>query len=233
MRGQAVVALAVILDRQLPVALDRVVAAVRDLRMPEIPGREQRPEVALDRVERHGIRVEVDEDHSLEDPGVQTPEPELRLVDALRREGERAQRAVEPVGPAVVLADEPRLVALRRIADARAAVPAHVEQGVHAPLPVPDQDDGFARDLEQEVVALVRDPADVPDVLPGLQEDPADLTVIDFRVVVNGARQRMAVAPRVQDLLHFHVHHLPDAARRCGLLLAATALPRSRPAAAC
>ena len=121
-RRAAVITLAVVLDRELPVALDRVVLPVRDPRALETVGREQRTQIVLDRVEGHGVLVEVDEDQALEDAQRQALEPQARLVETLGRVPRPAQRAVERVGPAMVLAGQTRLAALERVADARAVL---------------------------------------------------------------------------------------------------------------
>ena len=97
------------------------------------------------------------------------------------------QRPVKTVGPAVVAAGEPRFVAVGGVADARAAMPAHVQQRIHDLGALAHDDHGLAGHLEQEVVAPLGNLADMPDIQPGLEEDAAHLLAIDRFALVDGA----------------------------------------------
>src|SRR5262245_37547414 len=124
-RRCAVVTLAIVLDRELPVAGDRVVLPMCDLGAVELIRSERRGHVALELLERRRVGCEVDEDESLEDPAMQPAQTQVRAVETLSHVRRCAQRAVEPVRPAVVAAGEARCMTCL-VADPRAAMPAHV-----------------------------------------------------------------------------------------------------------
>jgi hypothetical protein len=81
------------------------------------------------------------------------------------------ERAIGVVDPAVVGADKCLSVALRFFAHTRTAVATAVDQGMHLIVLVTAHDDGVIGDLEQEVVAFVRNLADVARKEPTLVDD--------------------------------------------------------------
>src|SRR5262245_26078224 len=104
MRRCAVVTLAIVLHRELPVAGDRVVLPVGYLGWVELIGSERRGHIALELLERRRVGCEVDEYQSLENPAMQPAQTQLRAVETLSHVRCRTQRAVEPVRPAVIAA---------------------------------------------------------------------------------------------------------------------------------
>ena len=81
---------------------------------------------------------------------------ELALVDVLLHAAAGNERAVAAVGPLMVGADEPADLALRLVANLRAAMPADVPQRVNLTIVVADDDQRIVVDREREVVARVR-----------------------------------------------------------------------------
>ena len=77
MRRLTVVALAVVLDRELPIARNRIGLAMGHLGVLELIRCERPGEIVPDRVEGRGIGVEMDEDQADEYPHLQAPEAEL------------------------------------------------------------------------------------------------------------------------------------------------------------
>src|SRR5882672_635232 len=198
MGGYAVIALAIIFHGELPVARDRIVLPMGDLGAIEPVRRERRREIVRDRVERHRVRVEIEEDEPCEYAAMQAAQAVLRAIEALGRVSGRAQGPIEPVGPAVITADQPHLVSGRRVADARSAVPADIEERVDPAFGVAHDDDRLTRHLEKEIVAFRRNLALVPDEVPALEEDPLDFLLVEGRVAVDRARQRKAGAPGLE-----------------------------------
>src|SRR6188508_2261594 len=74
-RRSAVIALAVVLDRKLPVRDDRIVPAVSDFRMLEAIRPERLAEIPLDRLESRRLIGEADENEPREYPCMQAPQP--------------------------------------------------------------------------------------------------------------------------------------------------------------
>jgi hypothetical protein len=179
-------------------------------------------QVGLDLRERRRVGREVDEDETGKDFHVQTPEPQRRAIEGRRHVRGSPQRAVEAVGPAVIAADEPRLVPRGLVADPRAAMPAHVEQRVHATVGGADDDDGLAGHLEQEIVPALRNLALVTDAEPGSQEDRTDLGLVEVVALVQRARQSVPRHVGLHQLLPIRIHarasmpvSAPPAGRDC------------------
>ena len=104
-------------------------------------------------------------------------ETPLRVVEelAVGRSGHVAQATVGPVAPAVVRAGEAGRVPLRLLAEAVAAVPADVEEGVDLARAIAHDDDALARDLVHDEVAGSGQLGLVGDERPLPEEHPLDL----------------------------------------------------------
>ncbi len=159
-----------------------------------------RPAVAAQRRAHDLLRVvelgrvfrEADEDQAREAPYVDPMQRVRRLVEILVGVASRAEGAVELVAPRVVGADEHLRVALRLVAHVRAAVAAHVQQGMHHRIPTAHHDEGFARDFVDEVVAGRRNAALVTDAQPPAHVNPLDISRVDGRVRVELLQEREA-----------------------------------------
>jgi hypothetical protein len=153
---RAVVALAVVVEEELPVGLDLVDRLVDRLQLLDPPVLELALERRQRLRERHRFGGET---HEQEAPPLgegRRLEAVVRLLEArnvlhVRR---RLERAVEAVGPGVVRALQAALhLAVRLGAQAGAAMAAEVVVGVDLPGGVADHHDALAVDLEEEVAA--------------------------------------------------------------------------------
>src|SRR5262249_47355323 len=113
--------------------------------------------------------------------------------------------AVVPVRPAVVRAHEAPRVAVVAAHDAVTPVPAHVEEGVEAALPVPREDHGILAHVGVEVVVDVRDETLVPDHQPRAAEDLRQLVLVDRRVAEDAPVD--LAAGRVDDVVASRAAH--------------------------
>src|SRR5436853_403064 len=82
----------------------------------------------------------------------------------------RAQRAVEPVGPAVIGTDQEFGVAVLGAADARAAMPADIREAAQRVVLAARDDHRLARELEEEIIAPPRRLADMAGAQPMARE---------------------------------------------------------------
>ena len=194
MHARAVIAFLIVLDQDLPVALDLVRGAP-----PDAQGRERiAPEAPRDRAqvlgERRGaVAFEIDEQETT--PGLDRDwvERELLLAEplALVEMGRADEPPVEGVRPRVVRAGHrPLEMPLVHIAQARPAMAADVVEGTRPPVPVAHHDHAFAPDRHGEEVARLLDPLLAPGAQPGAAEDPLPFALQDLRVAVRGAGQR-------------------------------------------
>ncbi len=194
-RDRAVVALEVVLDRDLPVAPDLPV--VPDAEAEAVDVEAARGNVAGQRAERvgqrAGVRVGVDEDERPPGLGRDREHGEALLVEvglALRAR-RLAEGAVEVVRPRVVRALE-RLAVPVALRDQVPAVAADVDEAAQDALVVADDHDrDLAREAREEVAGL-RDAVGPAGVLPGAREDALALQPLDRRVGVPVRRERRA-----------------------------------------
>ena len=178
MRDRAVVALEVVLDRDLPVGLDDVLAAVVELEAVQIDAglRDGVGHDAKGLREGPGFEVDVREDERPprahldgEERVIVRVEPRLAL-GARRPE----EAAVQPIRPRVVGALQ-CLPVPRALHDDVAAVAADVDEAVEIAVLVPDKDDRDVAGLRGEVVAGLRHLGSYAGVLPRVLEDPLPL----------------------------------------------------------
>jgi hypothetical protein len=201
MRG-AVIALAIVLEDDLPVRLDHVVDAVRDLALLERVRRHLRRD-RLDGIREIGRVVgEVHEDQAGDVVERHRKQPELGAVDlelALRR---RDQLAVEIVGPAVIGADELAGMAMLVVADARAAMAAEIVEGADLAVLAAHHDDHLRADPPGEVVAALWDRAGVAGEQPAAVEDVAQVRLEHLGRGVEGALERAAPIVPLHEARH-------------------------------
>ena len=194
-RDRAVIALEVVLDRDLPVALDLPVVADAEAEAIEVETAlrnlvGERPERLR---ERPCVRIRVDEDERPPGLGRYGEHREAVLVEVGLALGARrlAKRPVEVVRPGVVRALERLAVALA-LRDQVPTVPADVDEPAQNALGVADDHDrDLAREAREEVTRI-RDPVGPPGVLPPPREDPLALEPLDRRVGVPVGRKRRA-----------------------------------------
>src|SRR5687767_3957455 len=174
----------------------------------ELVGSERRGHIALELFERRRVGGEVDEYEPLENPAMQPAQTQARAVEALSHVRGCAQRAVEPVRPAVIAAREARCVTCCLVADPRAAMPAHVQQGIDMALRIAHDDHGLPRDLEQKEIPGRGYLAVVTDAKPRSQEDLRNLFLIDLRRSIHVTRQRVTGAPAAENTAQRCIHSL-------------------------
>ena len=125
----AVIALAVVLPDQLPVALLDDGALVGDLGVGQVVRRQVAGRLLGEGVEGRGVVGEADVDEAAHVAAVDRIEPMRRGVEVRAHVARPQQPAVELVGPLVVGADDLRAGALGAPAEGRAAVAAAVVEG--------------------------------------------------------------------------------------------------------
>jgi hypothetical protein len=185
-----VIALAVVLEHDLPVRLHHIVDLVGDLgaldgmrlhlapngaeRLREVRRRiaqrdEQQPGRVLD---RHG------------------PEGQPGLVDAELTAGVEHQRAVEFVGPAMVRAHQAMAVALLGLADARAAMAADIVESADVPRAVAHDDDRFGPHLVGDEVTGLGHLEGITGENPMAVKNPCQIGLENLAACVKIALQR-------------------------------------------
>ena len=201
MGGRAVVALEVVLERDLPVRVDRPPrggsgsASVVEV---EAAARDDRRQLAERLRERRRVGIGVDEEERA--PGVDRDgeQREVGRVEArlALRAGRLAQRAVELVRPRVVRALQ-RLAAAAAARDRVRAVAADVDEAAQDALAVAGDDDRDVARLGRHERAGRRDLLRRAAVLPGAGEDALALERRDAGIGVPRRGQRPALLERV------------------------------------
>ena len=188
-------ALVVVLDDQLPVRAHVVDDAVAEAEILHAPRAEPGGKRAELRLERRGLRIEIDEDVPVPQRGADPVQRVVGLAEVrhfvhVRRAD---QAAVEVVGPGVIRAlDAAGERAVRLGAQLRAAVPADVVERVDGGRAAGD-DDPLAEQLADEEVSRVPDLLGAPGAHPHAREQPLHLAVEARPVDVVARRQRARV----------------------------------------
>src|SRR5579863_4664436 len=101
------------------------------------------------------------------------------------------QRPVEPIRPGMIRTGDAAAGerTFRRLAQACAAMPAHVVKSAHIARGVARNNDAFPGQLAQEVVARIGDGAVAPGADPPAEVKALDLLAKDFRICVIPRRQ--------------------------------------------
>ena len=188
----AVVALEVVLDRDLPICLDLVGAAVVEAQRVHVEAvlRDNLGKVAQRDVKSRRVHIRVREHERaprvhLRGHQAEAGHVEVGLVLAARR---AAQAAVEAVGPGVVGALD-RAALLRLVHEDGAAVAAHVQEGAKLLVAVEHHDQRQAAHLRGEHAAGAVQLAQVPHVLPRAPKDRVALQARHLGVDVPAVRQ--------------------------------------------
>ena len=198
-----VVALEVVIDVDLPVAVDDVVAAFDQVEAIELEGPRLLGDVAEARGERLSSGIEIDEDESF--PGFEAKREHahgaaIEEFDAFDI-GSADEAAVEGVGPAVVLAAEDIFAAAAE-GDRSGSVTANVAEGAQRALLITDDEDGFSGDFGSEVGFGIGDRVvcaagftawliERADHLPGFAEDFGFFDFEDGRIGVEAGGERV------------------------------------------
>ena len=189
----AVLALAVVLHHQLPVALLGQIDLVGDLGLAQLVRRQVRLDEAGHLVEvGRRVLVEADEDQSGDVANMDGPEAETRPVEGGRLGLGEDQAAVGPIGPLVVGADDVPDLAARVLEQARAAVPADVVEGADLLVIVPEDHHRVRADVDRDVVAGFGDLRLGGAEQPVTREDRGHVEVEHLRAGVEGRRQAVA-----------------------------------------
>ncbi len=184
---RAVVALVVVLDRQLPVGFDYDGVGVRE-HSPLSVWCERAELVCHSRhvlIQGLGILVEVHEQEAAQRLDPHRRDAQLADVRAARPQ----QPAVAVVGPRVIRARDAVDMARRGHQQFVPPVLAHVEHRAH-PTGAAQHDDALVTDGSGDVVPVVRDLAHVTDQVPGRGEHGVELALPHLRVGVRLPRQR-------------------------------------------
>ena len=194
MRAVAVVALTVVLHDELPVALFDEVDLVGDLRVLQVVVGEVRLDDADDFLEvRRRLLGGADEDEPADGADVERLEPELSAVERRRLGVGEGEAAVGAVGPLVVGADQVADGPARLLQQARAAVAAHIVEGLHLLVVVPEDDHGDGAEVDRDEVARIGDLGFGRTEEPVLGEDGLDVEIEHFLAGVEGRFEAEAV----------------------------------------
>ena len=175
---RAVVALAVVVEEELPVGLHLVDRPVGRGEVGDPPLREAAGQRRKAFRERRPVLPEMNEEQAL--PGLEPrlDQPVLGLLEArhVGHVGRPEQPPVQAVGPGVVGTLD-RLAETAPLLQAEQAptVAADVVEGPRPPLPVGERDDALGAELEAEVAPRLADLGDVTGVEPASAEDPLPL----------------------------------------------------------
>src|SRR5438094_1531047 len=209
MRYGNVVALEIIVDVNLPVAVDDVLAGLREVQALELEAVGLLGDLPQVGGKRLGLKIEIDENELA--PGFAAQRhhahgvavEEFNAIDV----GRPDEAAVERVRPAVVLTAE-HILAAATEGDGARAMAANIAEGAEFALLVADNDDRFAGNIHGEKTLGVGDRApgsvhfaaglmDRPDELPGALEDARFFNVQNRGVGVETRREGL----RALDLL--------------------------------
>ena len=195
----AVVALAVVLDHQLPVGgfadggLHRHLGVLHVVRLHVVL--ERRQEV----VDGRRVLRQADEDVAAGGLHLDRLQAVLLHVEVGAHLGAGEQQAaIQLVGPLVVGADQLGHLAFLAHAQARAAVPADIVEGMHLAFGATDHQDRVLADLQGEEIALGGNLAGHAGDQPFLVEDLLHVDLEQALVAVEGLRQREAVVAAAQ-----------------------------------
>ena len=190
--GVAVVALVVVVDHGLPVGRDVALEAVDANQLVE-------PRTGLVHVAEQGTGLVGERPrggvHADEEQAAVHLEPdrlEIGVVGNPVLQGlaptRLAEAAVVAVAPLVIGAGDELAVA-RALQQRVGAVAAHIVEGAQFTVLAADHEDPLVGDLGRQVVALLREVAQVTNVPPGPMEDRPLLGTVDRRVPVPLGRQ--------------------------------------------
>ena len=193
MHRRTVVALAEIMEEQLPVRLDLVRLRVHGFQLVRAPVRKLADERGQRVGERNRLLCEIDEDEALPDSErdrVQRPVLDVEPGDLGHRR-HVAERAIERVRPCVVRTLDRRAERARALlAEPAAAMAAMVVERAHVAGTVAQHDHAFGVELEQEIAAGTFELRDMPDEQPVPVEDALALGRENFGRDEVLARQR-------------------------------------------
>src|SRR5208282_5775591 len=155
-----VVALEIVVDVNLPVAVDHIVAALDGLQAFELEAAGLFGNLAEGDEKRLGVWIEVDEDELLPSFQPQRHHAHGAAVEELDAfdVGRADEAAIERVSPAVVAAAE-NIFAAAALRDRAGAVAADVAEGAQRALLVAHNDDGFTDNVGCEEGLGIRDRA--------------------------------------------------------------------------
>lgn len=211
MVGPAMVALAVVLHRELPVARLDDVLLEGDLGLAHVVGGDIRPEASGHLVEI-GRRFfgEADEQQAFERADVDR----LQAVAASSEIGAHIlgmdQVAGQVVGPGMVAADEVADGRLLVVDEPRATMAADVVEGADLVVVVADDGDRGPADIDDHDVAGLRHVGLDADIDPVPAEDGFHVGLEDLGAEIEGGRKGVAAAALAQEALQRsrrHVEH--------------------------
>src|ERR1700730_14905236 len=189
-----VIALEIVVDVDLPVALDDIVAALYPSHGGKVITRA--PDLVRDRAYPIGqtwrLVIEIGEYERPQRVDLDRHQPEVGFVEILGplHLASRLQPAVQPVDPAVVATLQRFPVAPRRH-DLRRTVAAHVVEAAEAAVFRMGQKDGLIEDRGRLEVSMTRQLTQMGDKLPGARKDALFLQLEDRGVDVHRRWQRV------------------------------------------
>jgi hypothetical protein len=192
----AMIALAGVLHRQLPVRRLDNHAFMGELGVRQIVRGQEGFERAPERVDIRRLICHADIEHAADALHVDGDEPVAGPVEILRHPSDVGEFARQFVGPAMIGTDQPRRRAPAGLADARAAMTAGIVKGVQVALAVAGDDHRPRADGGRHPAAGLRELHLEADHDPGAAEDRRHVEVEGFRRIVQRLRQGVAGLPR-------------------------------------
>ena len=162
--------------------------SVADLRVRKSVRREVPADVVRDRSEFRRRVGQADEDQSLDFHNVRRNQGEFRFVNRIGQVSRRPQRAVTPVGPGMVWADQLSERPAGVPADTRTAMPTDVEIRPDGAFVVPHENQRLVGDLIEKVIAQLTHTADMSGEQPMPEMDPLQIEFEDVSGCIKFAR---------------------------------------------
>jgi hypothetical protein len=195
-----VAAVEIIVDVDLPVALEGVNAAVEKFEfLGELKRCDEFGNFAEKAVKRSGFAVEIDEDEilpSVERDGDETVFGAIEIADAFKFD-HALECAVIAIGPAVIGAAEILGAALRFGDNGGGVMAADVVKGTKHTVIAARDDDGLARKIGGEEIAFVRELIDASGNLPSCGENGFLFEAGDAGIEIPGRRNGPGFFERV------------------------------------
>src|ERR1700720_515076 len=185
MQNGTVQALVVVQHDQLPVGLHLIRDAPMGAQISHLPMQELLRQIFQLTGKRGGLCGEVDEDVSVPDVRMNAIEGIVFAAEAVMGMGSADEAPVESVGPTVIAALDPTgEMSFIAGADAGTAMPAHIEKRLQRATRVASNDDTFARNFAEKIVARRRDLVGSPGADPVLAVEAFKFVAEQIRVSV-------------------------------------------------
>ena len=168
-----VAAVEIVVDEDLPVAVEGVGSALEEVQGAEVERSNAGSKPAQKFCQRRGVGIEIDEDELLPGFDLDRNQPILRAVEAADafELGRALERAVEAVAPAVIGTAKNARRALLFRGDCRCVMAADVEEGAQLAVAATNDEQRLAGELRGDELPGALELIGARDYLPGAAED--------------------------------------------------------------